>query len=190
MRGSGPAKVSATWPRRMAQLHPAWLLLVTLLAFAGQMASVSATPQIIILASVCVLGAMSFLLGWTYAIYRVARDVSAKNNIEQGPNRSWVFRLAAVAILVLPIGLLDLPPVLAGLRDLVGGVVVLPFFASYWLAAGALVTAEGHPVRYPTNKAVGTFLLVFYSFIGAWYLRPRIRAVLEAPPAEEPVRLD
>ena len=148
------------------------------------------TPPDMILAGVCVLGAMWFVLGWTYSIYRVARDVSAKNSFERGPDRAWVFGLAAVAILVLPMSLVDLPPVLDGLRNLVGGVGALSFFASYWLAAAALVTAEGHPVKYPTNRAVGAFLLIAYAVFGAWFIRPRVRALLETSQPDDRVRLD
>lgn len=185
-----PVRASATWPRRMALLHPAWLLLVTLLMFLGQLAVMSPTPSSIILAGFCVLGTMWFVLGWTYGIYRVARDVPEQNGIERGTDRGWVFGLAAVALLVLPISLVDLPPVLDGLRDLVGGVGLLSFFASYWLAAAALVTAEGHPVRYPTNRAVGAFLLIVYSVIGAWFLRPRILALLDATRPRDEVSVD
>ena len=140
--------------------------------------------------AVLILGAMWFVLGWTYSIYRVARDVSAKNSFERGPDRAWVFGLAAVAILVLPMSLVDLPPVLDGLRNLVGGVGALSFFCSDWLAATALVTAEGHPVKYPTNRAVGAFLLFVYAVIGAWFIRPRVFALLETSQSGDQVRLD
>lgn len=189
MTGVEPVTGTPSWTTRIALLHPAWWLLATLLMFLGQLATVSVTPPDIILAGVCVLGTMWFVLGWTYSIYRVARDVSTKNSIELGPDRAWVFGLAAVAILVLPIALVDLPPVLDGLRDLVGGVGVLSFFASYWLAAAALVTAEGHPVKYPTNRAVGAFLLIVYAVIGAWFIRPRVLALLKTSQPDDQVRL-
>ncbi|WP_298744236.1 hypothetical protein [uncultured Brevundimonas sp.] len=185
-----PITVARPWHIRMALLHPAWLLLATMLMFLGQLAVLDPTPTGIILAGVCTVAMVWFLLGWTYGIYRVARDVSEQAGIERGPDRGWVVGMSAVAILVLPIALVDLPPVLEGLRDLVGGVGALSFFASFWLAAAALVTAEGHPVRYPTNRAVGAFLLIVYSFIGAWFLRPRILALLDAPRPPEEVRLD
>lgn len=175
---------------RMAVLHPAWLVLATLLAFVGQLSVMSFSPSGIILAASCSLLMMWFVLGWTFGIYRVARDVSQRRGIERGPDRAWVFGLAAIAFLVLPTALTDLPPVLDGLRDLLGSVGVLSLFASFWLAAAALVTAEGHPVRYPTNRAVGTFLLVVYCIIGAWFLRPRILALLEAERPDGQVRLD
>ena len=189
MAGVEPVTGTPSWSTRMALLHPAWWLLATLLMFLGQFAAVSVTPPDMILAGVCVLGTMWFVLGWTYSIYWVTRDHSAKNGIERGPDRAWVFGLAAVAILVLPIALVDLPPVLDALRDLVGGVGVLSFFASYWLAAAALVTAEGHPVKYPTNKAVGAFLLIAYAVIGAWFIRPRILALLETCQSHDQVSL-
>lgn len=174
---------------RMAVLHPAWLLVATLLAVICQLAVMSLTPAGIVLAGVCVLVLMWFVLGWTYGIYQVARAVPEQNSIECGPDRGWVFGLAAGSLLLLPSALVDLPPMLDGLRDLVGAVGALSFFASCWLAAAALVTAEGHPVKYPTNKAVGAFLLIVYSVVGAWFIRPRILALLETSRAHDPVRL-
>lgn len=169
----------ASWPKRMALLHPAWFLLAQLLTFVGQFAALSQTPPNMILGGVCVVGMMWFLLVWTYGIYRVARD-AGRDGIVSGPDRGWVFGLAAACVLILPIALVDLPAALGGLRDLVGGVGALSFFASCWLAAAALVTAEGHPARYPTNRAVGAFLLIVYSVIGVWFLRPRIHALLQS----------
>lgn len=186
----GQAGRPASWPVRMAVLHPAWLLVATLLAFICQLAVMSLTSTGIVLAGVCVLVVMWFVLGWTYGIYQVARAVPERNGIERGPDRGWVFKLAAGSLLLLPTALVDLPPMLDGLRDLVGGVGALSFFASYWLAAAALVTAEGHPVKYPTNKAVGAFLLIVYSVIGAWFIRPRVLALLETSQSDDQVRLD
>lgn len=174
---------------RMALLHPAWLLLATLLMFFGLFAAMSTISSGVILAGVCSLLLMWFGLGWTYGIYRVARDVPEQRRIERGPDRGWVFGLSALALLVLPTALTNLPPVLDGLRDLVGGVGALSYFVSFWLAAAALVTAEGHPVRHPTNRAVGTFLLITYAVIGAWFIRPRILGLLEAARTDDQVGL-
>jgi len=186
-RGDGQV---ASWAKRMALLHPAWLLLATLLPLLVPFTVTSFTGLGVTLVLLYWLVAMWLILGWSYGIYRVARHVSEQRESRCGRDRRWVFWLAAATLLPLPTALVHLPPRVEVLRDVVGGVGALSYFASFWLAAAALVTAEGHPVRYPTNRAVGTFLLVLYSFIGAWYLRPRIRAVLEAPPADEPVRID
>lgn len=175
---------------RMALLHPAWLLLATLLTFAGQLAAMRLEPTGIVLAASWSVLMSWFVLGWAYSIYRVAREISGRRKLERGPDRDWIFGLSAIAFLVLPTALTDLSPVLNGLRDAVGGAGVLAFFASFWVTAAALVTAEGHPVRHPTNRAVGTFLLVVYSPIGAWFLRPRILALREADWPEDQVRVD
>ncbi|MDZ4113083.1 MAG: hypothetical protein U1E18_26295 [Brevundimonas sp.] len=174
----------------MALLHPAWLLLATLLTFAGQLTAMSLEPSGIVLAAFWSVLMSWFVLGWAYGIYRVAREVSERRKLERGPDRDWIFGLSAIAFLILPTALTDFSAVVNGLRDLVGGVGALSFFASFWLAAAALVTAEGHPVRHPTNRAVGAFLLIVYSFIGAWFLRPRILALLDAPRPPDEVRLD
>ena len=185
-----PVREARPWHIRMALLHPAWLLLVTLLTFGGQLAAMSLEPSGIVLAAFWSVLMSWFLLGWAYGIYRVAREVSGRRKLERGPDRDWIFSLSAVAFLVLPTALTNFSPVVNGLRDAVGGAGALAFFASFWVTAAALVTAEGHPVRYPTNRAVGTFLLVVYSPIGAWFVRPRLLALREAGWPEARVRVD
>ena len=190
MTKAEPVRAARRWHIRMALLHPAWLLLAMLLTFAGQLAAMSLDPSGIVQAAFWSVLMSWFVIGWAYGIYRVAREVSGRRKLEHGPERDWIFGLSASAFLVLPMALTDFSPGVNGLRDAVGGVGALAFFASFWVTAAALVTAEGHPVRHPTNRAVGTFLLVVYSPIGAWFLRPRVRALLERARQEDRVRLD
>ena len=185
-----PVRAARPWHIRMALLHPAWLLLAMLLTFAGQLAGMGLEPSGMVLAAFWSILMSWFVLGWAYGIYRLAREVSGRRKLGRGPDRDWIFALSASAFLVLPTALTDFSPVVNGLRDAVGGAGALAFFASFWVTAAALVTAEGHPVRHPTNRAVGTFLLLVYSPIGAWFLRSRIRALREADWPEDQVRID
>jgi hypothetical protein len=52
-----------------------------------------------------------------------------------------------------------------------------------------LVTSEGHPVKYPTSRAVGAFLLMAYWVIGAGVLRPRLLGLRDAA-LGDPVHVD
>lgn len=185
-----PVRAARPWHIRMALLHPAYLLLATLFTFAGQLAAMSFEPSGIVLAASWSVLMSWFVLGWAYGIYRVAREVSERRKLERGPDRDWIFGLSAIAFLILPTALIDFSPVVNGLRDAVGGAGALAFFASIWVTAAALVTAEGHPVRHPTSRAVGTFLLAVYSPIGAWFLRPRILALREAGLPEDQAHVD
>ncbi|MFN3668175.1 MAG: hypothetical protein ACK4VY_02630 [Brevundimonas sp.] len=167
----------------MALLHPAWLLLLTALMCLGSFAKSTASARLVIPMALISIIAVWILLGWLFGIYRVSRESSARRQIEHGRDRSWVFALPAVIPMTLPAQFLTLPPVLEGVSEMLEGIAALSFFGALWLAAAALVTAEGHPVRYPTNRAVGTFLLLIYWIVGAWFVRPRVFALLQEPEA-------
>jgi predicted benzoate:H+ symporter BenE len=65
----------------------------------------------------------------------------------------------------------------------------MPRIDPWELAATALVTSEGHPVKYPASRAVGAFLLMAYWVIGAGVLRPRLLGLRDAA-LGDPVHVD
>lgn len=132
----------------------------------------------------------SLQLLWVYRAWTVA---TARSRVRLGLNRFLFALPICCSIIVIAINYSTLaangvevdhasPAVAKGVSTAVI-IGAASFFLSLWLAARAIVAAEGDASRARLASTLGTFLLLVYLFIAVWWLKPRVdRLTSSAPP--------
>ena len=170
------------FPIKLAFIHPIWFLVLTVVAFVAPVFTMNADTGAMVAMALMTVWVLLLPLGWAHGIYRGSRSALAKSGAV-GASRDWVFYIAAVGVVCLP--LLGMGSNLVeGSGGALEGVfgfamfgLVLSYFASLWLASAALVASEEGTPKIAVHKAVGTFLLMVYWMIGAWVLSRRLKAL-------------
>lgn len=160
---------------RLALLHPAWL---TIAALGGLTATVLAEATDGPWGFLAILSAAIQLL-WVHGVYRMARERLPADQPASPRDKSWVFLTAAISLVVSAILASAIPGPERGnpFEQIATALAVLAYFGSIWLAAVALLTAEGKKPNWSEARLFGVFLMMVYAFAGAWILRARIQAV-------------
>ena len=174
-----------TFPAKLAFIHPIWFFVLAVVAFVAPLFSMKADIGAMVAIALMSVWVLLLPLGWAHGIYRGSRSALAKIGAV-GQSRDWVFYIAEVGIVCIPIfGLGSNIVEVSGeaLHGVFGfGMLLLiaSYFASLWLAAAALVAFEDGTPRVAVHNAVGTFLLMVYWMIGAWVMQRRLKALREA----------
>lgn len=174
-----------TLPTKLAFIHPIWFAVLTVVAFVGPAFTMNADIGVMVAMAFMTVWALLLPLGWAHGIYRGSRTALAMNSAV-GRSRDWVFYLAEVGAICVPILAMGSNAVQGSGGALEGVFVVIMFayvasyFTSLWLASAALVAYEDGVPKIAFHKVVGTFLLMFYWMIGAWVMQRRLKALREA----------
>lgn len=120
------------------------------------------------------------VVAWVHSIYAFSRSALVKRGIIRRDLR-WVFLIAAVGA---PLFWIRTGLVMAGYPEwltaphpsqIIGAPVLLAFFGAFAVTAFELLYAEtGERPSAFGGAVAGRFLLLFYSAIGAWFIRPRL----------------
>lgn len=158
---------------RMALLHPLVFVGMLILVFGAQAITIASGPSAVVVMPVIMAGVLVPLF-WAHGIYIVAAARSAaRGSAVLFPATELAVGIAFVTVLVLG------PERVQTLAGGAPALVVIPYFVCLWLAAAALVRAEERGVA-KLAPTLGTFLLMVYWFIGAWFVRPRVKQLLIA----------
>ena len=174
-----------TFPAKLAFIHPIWFLVLAVVAFVAPLFTMNADIGAMIAVALISVWFLLLPLGWAHGIYRGSRFALAKIGAV-GPSRDWVFYIAEVGVVCIPIFGLGSNIVEVSGDALHGAfgfgmfVFIASYFVSLWLAAAALVAFEDGTPRIALHKAVGTFLLMVYWMFGAWVMQRRFKALREA----------
>lgn len=176
-----------TFPAKLAFIRPIWFVAVLVVAFAVPIATMTLSVEIMAVGAIMSVWLALLPLAWVYGVYTASRLARP----DSGPGRDFVFYLAGLGIVLLPLifaGSIALGNFADGPMTAVG----LVWFAtlgclivSLWLASAALVAFEEGEPKPPFHKVAGTFLLMVYWPIGAWVMQGRLKALrhqLEASP--------
>jgi len=180
-----PDAPNMTFPIKLAFIHPIWFLVLTVVAFVAPVFTMNADTGAMVAMAFMTVWVLLLPLGWAHGVYRGSRSVLAKTGAV-GPSSDWVFYIAEVGIVCVPIlGLWSSivegsGMALEGVLSLVMFAVIPSYFASLWLASAALVASEDRTPKIAAHKVVGTFLLMVYWMIGAWVMQRRLRALRDA----------
>ena len=113
-------------------------------------------------------------IGWSWALYVEARRARLESP-RPVPTAVRLTLIGAATIAVLLIVAFQRAPDVRSVGILL---MIIATFASFWLAADALVRFElGEGARW--HHVIGTFLLIVYLFVGIWLLTPRVRRIVE-----------
>ncbi|MFA4892784.1 hypothetical protein [Brevundimonas sp.] len=174
-----------TFPTKLAFIHPIWFLVLTVVAFVAPLFTMNADIGAMVAIALMSVWVLLLPLGWAHGIYRGSRSALARIGAV-GPSRDWVFYIAEVGVVCLPIfGLGSNIVEVSGeaLNGMFGfGMLALiaSYFTSLWLASAALVASEDGTSKVAIHKVVGTFLLMVYWMIGAWVMQRRLKTMREA----------
>ena len=174
-----------TFPTKLAFIHPIWFLVITAVAFVAPAFTMNADTGVMVAIAFLTVWALLLPLGWAHGIYRGSRSALAKTGAV-GASRDWVFYIAEIGVICVPILGLGSNLVegssgaMEGVFGLVGFALVASYFASLWLSSAALVAFEDRTPKVAIHKVVGTFLLMVYWMIGAWVMQRRLKALREA----------
>jgi hypothetical protein len=180
------------FPIKVAFIHPIWFVALAATVFIAPVLTMNGDTGSMVAVALMSVCALLLPMGWAHGIYRGSRLVLAKSSTV-GADRDWVFYIAEIGVVCVPVLALSSNAVkgsggvLEGVFGFITFALVLSYFASLWLASAALVASEEGRPKIAIHKAVGTFLLMVYWMIGAWVMQRRLkvlRAALEtsAPP--------
>lgn len=174
-----PEGLRMTFPAKFAFIRPIWFVAVLGVAFAVPIATMTVSVEIMAVGAIMSVWLVLLPLAWAYGIYTASRVARP----DSGPGRDFVFYLAGLGIVLLPVifvGSITLRNFADGPMTVVGlvwfanlGCVI----ASLWLASAALVTFEKGEPKPPFHKVAGTFLLMVYWVIGVWVMQGRLKAL-------------
>ena len=180
-----------TLPTKLAFIHPIWFLGLTVVAFVAPLFTMNADTGVMTAMALVTGSAVLLPLGWAYGIYVGSRAALAGTGAV-GAGRDWVFYIAGIGVVCLPIlgiaGLIVESPgeVQEGYLVPVMFAVIASYFASLWLASAALVAFDDGTPKAAIHKVVGTFLLMVYWMIGAWVMQGRLKRLREAITVSRP----
>lgn len=155
---------------KLTRLPPAWSLVLVLLSVCTALIAVSTDASGFHMASTVAIVLLSLL--WAHGIYD--RSHRLAENVSQAPWHRQLFVWTEIVLLV--VGVLVLGFNARNVQSATGGLpalIVFPYFVCLWLAAAALVRAEGRGQAAP-GATFGTFLLIVYWVIGVWFIHPRL----------------
>lgn len=167
-----------TFPAKFAFIHPIWFVAILGVAFAVPIATMTVSVEIMAVGAIMSMWLALLPLAWIYGIYTASRLARP----DSGPGRDFVFYLAGLGIVLLPVifvGSIALGNFADGPMTVVGLVWFATFgclIASLWLASAALVAFE-EGVSAPFHKVVGACLLMVYWVIGVWVMQGRLKAL-------------
>jgi hypothetical protein len=176
-----------TFPAKLAFIRPIWFVAILVVAFAVPIATMTVSVEIMAIGAIMSMWLALLPLAWIYGIYTASRLARP----DSGPGRDFVFYLAGLGIVLLPVifvGTITLGNFADGPMTVVGLLWFATFgclVASMWLASAALVAFEEGVSGTPFYKVAGTFLLMVYWVIGVWVMQDRLKALrhkLEAAP--------
>jgi len=169
-----------TFPAEFAFIRPIWFVAVLGVAFfAVPIATMTVSVEIMAVGAIMSVWLALLPLAWIYGIYTASRLARP----DSGPGRDFVFYLAGLGIVLLPVifvGSIALGNFADGPMTVVGLLWFATFvclIASLWLASAALVASEEDEPKPPFLKVVGTFLLMAYWIIGVWVMQGRLKAL-------------
>ncbi len=168
-----------TFPAKFAFIRPVWFVAIMGVAFAMPIATMTVSVEIMAIGAIMSMWLALLPLAWIYGIYTASR-LTRPNS---GPGRDFVFYLAGLGIVLLPVifvGNIALGNFADGPMTVVGLVWFATFgclIASLWLASAALVAFEKGEPKPPFQKVAGTFLLMVYWIIGVWVMQGRLNAL-------------
>ena len=163
------------FPDRIALLHPLWFLAVLVVVFvATPLVAVRPTGFLVGLV-VAISSAGVFLpLLWAHGIYNVATRT--------GGGRFGRLAFPVVELAIVAGVILAFVSGNEGPTGVLGAFIFLPvvgYFICLWLASAALVRSESSERKSTLAPTLGTFVLMIYWMIGAWFIRPRIKRLAE-----------
>ncbi|CAN5170798.1 hypothetical protein BH10PSE2_BH10PSE2_27600 [soil metagenome] len=173
------------FPIKLAFIHPIWFVALAATVFIAPALTMNGDTSSMIAVAMMSVWALLLPLGWAHGIYRGSRLVLANTNTV-GPSRDWIFYIAEIGVICVPVLALGSNAVkgsggvMEGVFGFITFALVLSYFASLWLASAALVALEEGMPKIAAHKAVGTFLLMVYWMIGAWVLSRRLKALRAA----------
>lgn len=168
---------------RLALLDPAWIVVATLVGLTAAVLTETSGGPWRFLSSLSVV----VPLLWLHGIYQISRERMPADQLANSGEKTWVFLTAAVGLVILTLPGIVLPGSELGrtVGKMLGAPVALAYFASCWLAAAALLTAESKKPNWSDPRLFGVFLLMVYAFAGAWILRSRIQAIASRNPTPD-----
>ncbi|WP_332656988.1 hypothetical protein [Brevundimonas sp.] len=178
-----------TFPTKFAFIHPIWFVLLGLIALIAPVFTMSADIGAMVAMAFMTVWVLLLPLGWAHGIYRGSRSALAMIG-PVGTSRDWVFWVAEVGVVCVPILALSSNVLDGGTTERVFAVVTVAlaalYFVSLWLASAALVASEDRTPKVAAHRVVGTFLLMVYWMIGAWAMRRRLRTMRGTIAADGP----
>jgi hypothetical protein len=163
------------FPDRFALLHTLWFLAVLVAVFVATPLLAARPTGILVGLIVAISSAGVFLpLLWAHGIYNLAAQTGGGRF---GRLAFPVVELAIVVGAILAFGSGNDGP-----TGVLGAFIFLPvlgYFFCLWLAAAALVRSESSERKSALAPTLGTFVLMIYWMIGAWFIRPRVKRLTE-----------
>ncbi len=177
---------------RTAYLHPLIItvLLVSPLAFLFVLDAATVEPGFLIsqaALSLLIFPSMATHLAWAWSMYKQS-SAQVPQTRQRFRWASLVFAGVATAWIVLGLLSLFVPGVIgasqdsgdvllaAGVLNVLGACSVFGLLTCNWYATKALFAAEAAR-SLPQYSELKTFVLMFYLFLGVWFLRPRLIAL-------------
>ena len=169
-----------TFPMKFAFIHPIWFVVLGLVAFVAPVFTMNADIGAMVAMAFMTVWVLLLPLGWAHGIYRGSRSALARVG-PVGASRDWVFWIAEIGVVCIPILALSSNVLDGGAMENVFAVITVGlatvYFASLWLASAALVASEDRKPKVAAHRVVGTFLLMVYWMIGAWVMQRRLRTM-------------